>query len=331
MNNHRKKTLLLALAIDIILGDPPNRFHPVVWMGDLLKFLQRGRPYGNSRKELLYGAGMVAVAGGIVAFLGKMLEKTLFSLPKLLSILAEALFLKLTFALRSLDRAAGEVQSALEDEDLPEARRLLSWHLVSRNTENLTEAEISAAAIESVAENASDGLIAPTFYYLLGGIPMALAYRLFNTADSLYGYRTPELEWFGKIPAYVDDLLNFIPARLTAFLIVIASPFGERLPKFLKFRKSFSKTVQITLRDAKKTESPNAGYPMSALAGALGVELSKDGHYSLGGNQAQPTLASLSKSRKILFGLAGVGVAIALLIPASNKKIHEVTQRNTKF
>jgi adenosylcobinamide-phosphate synthase len=218
--------------------------------------------------------------------------------------LLTALALKLTISLRGLDHAAREVQSALETNNLPEARRLLSWHLVSRDTSQLDESKVSAAAIESVAENASDGIVAPLFFFAIGGLPAAFAYRFINTADSMLGYHDEEHEWLGKVPARLDDLLNFIPARLAGLCIILSAPFCGA---------SAVQAWKIMWRDSNQTASPNAGIPMSAMDGALGVELEKIEHYALGKGFCVPTPADLAHARRILYVAIGFAALIFTL------------------
>jgi len=289
---------LLALLFDLLLGDPPNRFHPTAWMGSLIAFLLRWRPRGNRFAELAYGAFILLIGITLFASAGIAITQLIFRITnyQLLITALTALALKLTVSLRGLDRAAGEVQSALQANDLPEARRLLSWHLVSRDTSLLDESKVSAAAIESVAENASDGVIAPLFFFALGGLPAAFAYRFINTADSMLGYHDEEREWLGKVPARLDDVLNFIPARLAGLFIVLSAPFCGG---------SLSQAWKIMQRDSGQTASPNAGLPMSAMAGALGVELEKVGHYALGKGLRPPSLSDLARARRMLFIAVG--------------------------
>lgn len=289
---------LLALLFDLLLGDPPNRYHPTAWMGNLIAFLMRWRPRGNRLAELAYGV-FILLLGIILSILAGLVITNLISRItnyQLLIIILTALFLKLTISLHGLDRAARDVQSALEAGNLPEARRLLSWHLVSRDTSQLDESKIAAAAIESVAENASDGIIAPLFFFALGGLPAAFAYRFINTADSMLGYHDEEREWLGKVPARLDDALNFIPARLAGLLIVLSAPFCGA---------NFSQAWKILWRDSSQTASPNAGIPMSAMAGALGVELEKIGHYALGKGLRLPIPADLARARHLLYFSVG--------------------------
>jgi adenosylcobinamide-phosphate synthase len=296
---------LLALLFDLLLGDPPNRFHPTAWMGSLIAFLLRWRPRGNRFAELAYGAFILIVGVTLSIFAGiAIIQFIHFLIPNRQSpipYLLIALFLELTLSLRGLDRAAGEVQSALQANDLPEARRLLSWHLVSRDTSLLDESKVSAAAIESVAENASDGVIAPLFCFALGGLPAAFAYRFINTADSMLGYHDEEREWLGKVPARLDDVLNFIPARLAGLFIVLSAPFCGG---------SLLQAWKIMQRDSGQTASPNAGLPMSAMAGALGVELEKVGHYALGKGLRPPSLSDLARARRMLYVAVGMAALV---------------------
>jgi adenosylcobinamide-phosphate synthase len=283
---------LLAILFDLLLGDPPNRFHPTAWMGNLIAFLLRWRPRGNRFAELAYGVFILLAGLALTIFAGLAILYLASFLPVWTGILLTALTLTLTISLRGLDYAAREVQSALEANNLSEARRLLSWHLVSRDTSQLDESKVSAAAIESVAENSSDGIVAPLFFFALGGLPAAFAYRFINTADSMLGYHDEEREWLGKVPARLDDVLNFIPARLAGLFIVLSAPFCGA---------SLSQAWKIMWRDSGQTASPNAGIPMSAMAGALGVELEKIGYYALGKDLRLPTSKDISRARAILF------------------------------
>jgi adenosylcobinamide-phosphate synthase len=291
--------ILPAVLLDLLLGDPPNRFHPTAWMGGLIRWLMRFRPRGNKVSEFLFGVFILLIGISLAAGAGFGISFLASRLPPWLAILFQAFFLKLTLSLRGLDRAAKEVQSALKLQNLPEARRLLSWHLVSRDTSQLNESEVCAAAIESVAENASDGIIAPLFFYGIGGLPAAFAYRFVNTADSMLGYHDAEREWLGKFPARLDDLLNFIPARLTGLFIMVSAPFCGA---------DFMMSWNIMWRDSQATASPNAGVPMSAMAGALNMELEKMDHYSLGRGLRKPVVVDLLHARRILYAAVGLAV-----------------------
>ena len=282
-----RRVLLAALLLDWLVGDPSNRWHPVAWMGSVIYRLRKDAP---ARGKFVYG-GIIAWGGGLIVWgLAWFALRLTDRLPPPLNWLVRAWLLKTTISLRGLNHAAHEVETALRADDLPEARRLLSWHLVSRDTSQLDPAQIAAAAIESVAENTSDGIIAPLLWYGVGGVPAALTYRYLQTCDSILGYRDSEREWLGKIPARTDDLLNLIPARLTALCIVLLRPRGWR----------------VWRQDARLTASPNAGHPMSATAGVLDIELEKVGHYRLNPGAKSPETDDIRRSRHLMFGAVGL-------------------------
>lgn len=295
--------LVAAAALDLAVGDPPNRFHPVVAMGGLIARLRKLAPKQGRAGPLLAGLGIVAVGLALSAAVG-VLVLVVRDSAYWVGLTAEVVLLKMTFSVRGLARAAGEVRRALAGGDLPGARRLLAWHLVSRDTSELDEPRVAAAVVESVAENGSDGVIAPWLFYLVGGLPAALAYRFANTADAMLGYRDAEREWLGKIPARLDDALNWLPARLTAALVVLAAPWVGG---------SLLRGLRIWWRDAGKTASPNAGRPMAAAAGVLGVELEKIGSYRLGAGGRLPGAADIGRVTRLLYAAVGTALAGAVL------------------
>ena len=253
----------------------------------------------------IYGAVVVIAGAVLVGGIGVVVEAVLHLLPRPLYWLAEAYVFKTTLALCGLVGAASQVQEALAAGDLDRARHLLSWHLVSRDTTQLNSSQVAAATVESVAENASDGIIAPLVYYALGGLPAALAYRFINTADAMLGYRDPEREWLGKVPARLDDLVNLVPARLTAgFLLLATQLLGGPT------RRAWG----VWYRDARQTASPNAGQPMSVMAGALGVELAKVGYYCLGAGQPPPTAPDISVAVRLVYWAVAVAVGVFAIV-----------------
>lgn len=312
--------LSLALLIDR-LGDPPTAWHPVGWMG---RFLAAGISLAESLfgSDFRTGSGFPAsawsraaqaafgafwVLSGATAAAGAvwLVFRALSPWGEWLFILVSAVILKMTFSLAGLAAAAGRVKAALAAGDLPEARHTAARDLVSRETSALDEALVASAAVESVAENLVDSVVAPLLYFAVCGLPGALAYRFVNTADAMIGYRGPT-EYLGKAAARLDDLLNLLPARLSGLLVVAAARLtGE------DWRGAWR-----TLRsDRGRTASPNAGWPMSAMAGALGVELSKVGHYSLGTNRNPLTPSTLGRSVRILHAAAAlwlVGLAAGI-------------------
>ena len=208
---------LVSVLLDIRFGEPPTRVHPVVWMGRYLG-LKEGVLSVSSLPlpRLALGAVFVLVGAGSCGILAWGVTRALSPLPWPVELALTAALLKPLFSVSDLLDAGRVVQQALEQHDLPEARRLLAWHLVSRDTADLSEHEVAGAAVSSLAENLTDSVVAPLFYFALFGLPGAAVYRFVNTADAVLGYRTAELEYFGKFAAHADDVLNYVPARLAA-------------------------------------------------------------------------------------------------------------------
>src|SRR6266508_1354876 len=294
MLRYRCRALLVALAFDAVIGELPNALHPVVWMGRWLTLGERMAPRGNLAR-LGWGAGWLAIGAALAG------GAAMLAPPWLLARGAVASTL---LAYHALDAAAGEVQAALARDDLDEARRLLGWHLVSRPTSDLRADEVAAAAIESLAENLSDSLIAPLLAYLLGGLPGLAVYRFCNTADAMWGYRDEHHEYLGKAAARIDDLLNVAPARLTAALVALAAQIANGRG---------AAAWRVVRRDHGRTASPNAGWPMAAMAGAHDTTLTKRGHYTLGDGRRTPDAAMIGEARAV--GRTAVGLlATALLL-----------------
>lgn len=293
--------MALALLLDACFGDLPNRWHPVAWMGTAIAATRGHAPTTGASAQFAYGAAVALGGATIVAALGTALTRISQRLPRPLNWLVEAFLLKQTVALTGLARAAEAVYTPLAIGDEDAARHQLSWHLVSRATATLDTPRIAAATIESVAENSSDGVVAPLFAYALMGLPGALAYRWLNTVDSLWGYRDPAREWLGKAGARTDDVTNWLPARLTALLLLAAT--ARR-----------GQAWRIWRRDAHLTASPNAGHPMSAMAGALGVELEKQDHYRLGAGLALPTPQDIPRAVTLMRAAVVVGMGMSGLL-----------------
>jgi adenosylcobinamide-phosphate synthase len=290
----RLVVLILALLVERFVGEYPNRWHPVVWMGTTIRAVERRAPV---RGQFAWGLGMAAILPTLFAALGWGV-----SLVPVLDVVAGAFLLKACFAIRALGSAGDVVADAVDADDLPSAREGLR-SLCSRDPSTLGFPELVAGATESVAENASDSIVAPLFWYAVAGLPGVLFYRTANTMDAMIGYHG-RYEWLGKAAARLDDLLNLVPARLTALLILAGGAIRGR-----DARTGW----RIMRRDARRTESPNAGWPMAAMAGLLGVVLEKPGHYRLGDGGGDLDGTTIRNAWAVV--LAGLAVGAGFLVP----------------
>ncbi len=268
--------LLLALLLDLLFREPPRAIHPVAWMGKTISFCERFSPSERSEKssarsQLIYGGVMVLLT--ILIFTSPVYFLLLYinQVSPIAYIAVGALLLKPSFSFRELRQSAIKIKVLLARDNLEEARARMPA-LVSREAQSLGRPELVSATVESVAENICDSVFAPIFYFLLLGVPGAVAYRVVNTCDAMIGYHG-KYEYLGKFAAKLDDVLNFIPARISGLLVVMAAHLC---------RQDRKNAWRVMLRDHGKTESPNAGWPMSAAAGALRTRLEKVGSYSLG-------------------------------------------------
>lgn len=293
--------LALTAAADVLLGEPPVPLHPVVWIGSAQRALAARAPRRPAGPAFLAGLALAVVGPAAVFALAWVAVHALSAQP-VTRVVVEVYLLKGSSSLRMLGGCALAVERALGD-GLDAAREALR-SLVSRDTSRLPAPLLRAAAVESVAENASDSWVAPLVFFAVGGVPAALAYRAANTLDSLVGYRG-ELEWLGKAGARLDDALNFVPARLAALLVAMAA-FAAR-----PFVASDGvEALRVAWRDGGATASPNAGWPMAAMAGALGLELEKVDHYVLGRGGRAPVEGDIRRA-VVLLGLVG-GLALVV-------------------
>lgn len=261
--------LLCALALEALLSYPDALYrlirHPVVWIGAVIAALDRALNRGPAAARRLGGIVTVLILVGGAVAIGVTLQSALLSLPfgwVILALLASSLL-----AQRSLHRFVKAVAVGLRDGGLTGGRAAVA-HIVGRDPESLDEAGVARAAIESLAENFSDGITAPAFWLAVGGLPGILAYKAINTADSMIGHRTPRHAAFGWAAARLDDLVNLPASRLTALLLAIVS--GARM----------GAALTAVRRDAGKHRSPNAGWPEAAMAGALGLRLAGPRRYA---------------------------------------------------
>jgi adenosylcobinamide-phosphate synthase len=292
--------LAVALGWDVLLGDPPNAVHPVAWIGRFARvFIDRAPREGPARQLLVGALIALAVPATCVGLVWAAARAT--QMQPVLAFWVGAALLKSTFAVRGLGAAGRVVRDALREGRLADARRALS-SLCSRDATTLDESQLAGAAIESLAENLSDSFVGPLLGYLLFGLPGAFAYRAINTLDSMIGYRGP-YEFLGKAAARLDDLVNLVPARVTALLLVAAGfSTGADAPGGLR----------VLRRDRRATASPNAGWPMATMAGLLGVVLEKDGDYRLGDGLRPAAGADIARAWRIVAVAAALAAVLGL-------------------
>jgi adenosylcobinamide-phosphate synthase len=259
-----------ALLLDRFLGEYPAPFHPVVWIGKLVSLLLRRAPRSGWWRPFVFGVLLAAGVPALSAAAALAVLRMAVAVPGL-EIVVGTFLLKASFALRELGAAAERVRAPVEVGDLPRAREALR-SLCSRDPSQLDEEALLAATVQSLAENTSDSFVAPLFYFLLFGVPGAMAYRAINTLDAMVGYRGP-FEALGKASARLDDVANWGPARLTAALLLFAGWLTGW---------EVAMGWRIFRRDRANTPSPNGGRPMAMMAGLLGVRLEKKGVYTLG-------------------------------------------------
>lgn len=292
--------LALAVAADLLLGELPPKAHPVVWMGRSIKLWEQYAPSEGAMQQFLAGAALTIT--GMIVF-GVVPGLVISWLPVVLSVVLAGVLLKTAFAGRMLWESALQVEQDLRDNNTLAAQMDLR-SLVSRDTTTLPRPLLAAAAVESVAENITDSIVSPLLAFSLFGISGSLAYRYANTCDSMIGYRTIQYEFLGKFAAILDDALNFIPARLTGLMIVLAAAVSGG-----NYRRAWS----VMLRDHGMTASPNAGWTMAAMSGALGVRLEKRDHYTLGAEFPEPDSFDIIRAVKLMRYTYGMTVALAAL------------------
>lgn len=291
--------LILSLMIDIIFAELPTRIHPVVIVGSMISFFKNVFINLKSRLSGLFVVIGVCLLSAIILFIIYYIT----SINIVLFFIIFTILLSSTFSVNMLLQTAIDVENALKD-NIDKARQLVSY-LVSRRTDELTESFIVSAAIESLTENITDSYVAPVFYYFIFGIIVMLypfdnclyflllvpmIYRIFNTLDAMLGYKTDELINIGFVPAKVDDILNYIPARISGIYVVMSAYL---------LKLDGKNAYRIMRRDARNCPSPNSGYTMATTAGALNIQLIKKETYILGDDNKDITADDISKAVKL--------------------------------
>jgi len=260
-----------AYVADLFFGDPSGYPHPVKLIGRTISFFEKRLLQWAHTPRMQHFLGVilaVTIVSGVGILTWAIIRMAGWVHPVLSSVII-IFFAYTTLATRNLYDEPRKVIRALEQGDVNLARRQVGF-LVSRDTDHLDEKEICRALIETVSENTSDGIVAPLFYLIIGGPPLAMAYKALNTLDSMVGYRNDRYRYFGWASARGDDLANLIPSRLTALIFILSS--------FI-LRKNWRRAWRATWRDGRKNSSPNSGYPEAAMAGALGVRLGGKNSY----------------------------------------------------
>jgi adenosylcobinamide-phosphate synthase len=305
------QVLLVAYLLDLALGDPVSWPHPVVWMGRAIGRLEpifRKCIPSPFAAGLLFALGLVActwVSGFAILALA-------FSVDPLLGAFAQAVLLFFCLSGRTLERAAERVGHALEQQGLEPARAAVSM-IVGRDVRTLDKTGVSRAAVETVAENYVDGFVSPLFFAVIGGVPLALAYKMVNTLDSMVGYRNPAYILFGRASARLDDAANFIPARLAVIFTCLAA-------WILGGGKVALRSLKTGFSQGSRHKSPNSGYPEAAFSGALGVRLGGPSTYQgvlvekpfIGESFRDPAPRDIKKACDLLLLACFLAVAAAL-------------------
>ena len=254
----------IAYVLDLIFGDPQNIIHPVQVIGKMINIGEKsllGKKYKSDRKYKFF-AGMIlnitviSLTYGITYLIRRISEKSIIFM------ITEIYLMYTIFSINSLAREGNRVYNILKEGNIEKARKDLSY-LVSRDTETMDEKMIIRSTMETISENTVDGIVAPMLYMFLGGLPLSMTYKAINTFDSMVGYKNEKYMDFGKFSAKLDDVANFIPARITGILIVIAS---------MILGYDYKNSLKIFIRDRKNHSSPNSGHAEAGVAGSLGVQ-----------------------------------------------------------
>ncbi|GAB6169533.1 adenosylcobinamide-phosphate synthase CbiB [Clostridium carnis] len=303
--------LTIGFILDLIIGDPQNPFHPVRIIGNLCKKLET--IFRKILKNNLKIAGFLTwiIAVLVVILFNYYLLYFAYKINNILGIILGGVLIYFCISTKGLKVEGLKVIKYIINNDIEGARKQLSY-IVGRDTNSLDKTQIIRAVIETVAENLSDGVIAPLFYAFLGGAPLAMGYKAVNTMDSMFGYKNDKYKDFGYFPAKLDDVFNYIPARFTGILIIFVSFVLK-----LDYKGSF----RIYKRDRNNHSSPNSAHPEAAVAGALNIMLGGANYYfgklvkkpTIGDNIKKIELEDLYKTNNILYGVAITAYIIFML------------------
>lgn len=302
-------SIYIGYIIDLIIGDPYSFPHPVRYIGKLIKVTENKiRNIAKTDRGLKIGGFVLwAITVGLTYLVTYMIVK-LFSFIPGGYIIANSILIYTTLATKCLKDEAVKIYNVLKTGDIEKSRIQLSY-IVGRDTTHLDEGEIIRATVETVAENTVDGIIAPMFYAFIGGAPLAMAYKAINTLDSTVGYKNEKYKDLGFASAKIDDIANYIPARIAVLLMAIGS---------LVLGYDYKKASQIAVRDRKNHKSPNCAYPEGAVAGALGVQLGGTNIYfgqavykpTIGDKVREIEIEDIVKTNKIMYATSLTSMVI---------------------
>lgn len=306
-----------GFLLDLLLGDPYFLPHPIRLIGKLIAIAEkklRGKTPKESRLEVCLGAVMVGFVLMVTVTVSASLLATAYRIHPFVGGLFESLMTYQILAVKCLKTESMKVYRSLKEGDLPLARKAVSM-IVGRDTDCLDGEGVAKAAVETVAENTSDGVVAPMLYLALGGPVLGFFYKAVNTMDSMVGYRSKEYLYFGRVAARLDDVLNFIPARISACLMIAAA-------FLLGGEFSGKNALRIYRRDRKNHASPNAAQTESVCAGALGIRLAGDARYFgtvvhkpyIGEELRRVEYEDIKRANRLLYGTAWLCFTICLLI-----------------
>lgn len=302
----------IAYILDLIFGDPQNIIHPVQIIGKIISLGEKILLKEKSGSRYKFFAGIILNIFVVSITYG--LTCLIYKSSKIsgVFILIEIYLMYTVFSVNSLAREGNRVYNILKEGNIEKARKDLSY-LVSRDTETMDEKMIIRSTMETISENTVDGIVAPMFYMFLGGLPLAMTYKAINTLDSMVGYKNERYMDFGKFSAKIDDVVNFIPARITGVLIVAAS---------MILRYNYKNSLKMFIRDRKNHSSPNSAHAEASVAGALGVQFG--GRVSYFGKEAdKPTigdkikdfeLEDIKKNIKIMYAASFLSLVVFSVI-----------------
>ncbi|MEW9122156.1 MAG: adenosylcobinamide-phosphate synthase CbiB [Thermotaleaceae bacterium] len=306
--------ILIGYLSDLIFGDPYWIPHPIRFIGAGISKTEAvlRRFFKGQVREKIGGAILTIVIVVGSYFIPFFLLRGTDKIHPYLSMIVETFLIFQILATKSLDVESRKVYTQLKNNDIFEARKFLSY-IVGRDTTELNEKEIARGAIETVAENISDGIIGPLFYIFIGGAPLGMAYKAINTLDSMVGYKNEKYLYFGRASAKLDDLMNLLPARLTAVFIIIAAAI---------LRYDWRNSFKILKRDRRNHKSPNSGYPEAAVAGALNIQIGGTNSYfgqlmdkpTIGDKRKELEKEDILRTIQIMYTSSAVGLLFFLII-----------------